>query len=85
MEEKYIIGVDIGTSSTKAVLFDHTGKLIHRHAISYDLITDDAGRAVQDPDTMVDAVKMLFAMLLMKALYLVRTSERSLSVQRCIV
>lgn len=57
VEEKYIIGVDIGTSSTKAVLFDHTGKLIHRHAISYDLITDDAGRAVQDPDTMVDAVK----------------------------
>lgn len=57
VEKAYIIGVDIGTSSTKAVLFDQTGKFIHRNAVSYELVTDDSGKAEQDPNEMVQAVK----------------------------
>ena len=34
---KYMIGVDMGTTSTKAVLYDENGKFIMKHNIGYDL------------------------------------------------
>lgn len=39
---KYVIGVDIGTTSTKAVLFDTDGLLISTHSIEYLLYPDSA-------------------------------------------
>lgn len=35
----YLIGTDIGTSSTKSVLMDTTGKLIAQALIEYDVLT----------------------------------------------
>ena len=51
-----VIGVDIGTSSTKAVLFDGTGAMLARHGIEYPLLTPAPGAAEQDPDQIVRAV-----------------------------
>lgn len=36
---KYMIGVDIGTTSTKSVLYDENGAFIMKHQIGYDLHT----------------------------------------------
>ena len=50
------IGVDIGTSSTKAVLYDAAGRMRARHAIEYPLHTPSPGAAEQDPEQIVAAV-----------------------------
>ncbi|MBN8192260.1 gluconokinase [Bacillus sp. NTK074B] len=51
-----MIGVDIGTTSTKAVLFNKQGKAIHRHGIEYPLHTPTPGTAEQDPEEIFQAV-----------------------------
>ena len=33
----YVIGVDLGTSGTKTVLFNETGKVIASHTIEYPM------------------------------------------------
>ena len=40
---EFMIGVDIGTTSTKAVLFNKEGKAIDRHGIEYPLHTPTPG------------------------------------------
>lgn len=52
----YVIGVDIGTTSTKAVLFSDTGKPIVAHAIGYPLYTPSPAVAEQDPEAIWQAV-----------------------------
>lgn len=56
MKHKYIIGVDIGTTSTKSVLFDTANKAIAQHAVGYSLNKPKKGAAVQDPDEIFQAV-----------------------------
>ncbi len=46
---KYAIGVDIGTSGTKSVLFDQTGKVISSDTIEYPLYQEKNGYAEQEP------------------------------------
>ncbi|WP_394778090.1 gluconokinase [Undibacterium sp.] len=46
---KYMLGVDIGTTSTKAVLFSHAGAVVSQHAVEYPLISSEPGMAEQDP------------------------------------
>lgn len=53
---EFMIGVDIGTTSTKAVLFNKQGKAIHRHGIEYPLHTPTPGTAEQDPEEIFQAV-----------------------------
>ena len=53
---KYIIGVDIGTTSTKSVLYDRNGKAIAQHAVGYPLCTPTPEAAVQNPDDILAAV-----------------------------
>lgn len=45
----YVIGVDLGTSGTKTVLFDETGKVIASHTIEYPLYQPKNGYAEQEP------------------------------------
>ncbi|MDQ8733972.1 gluconokinase [Paenibacillus sp. LHD-38] len=52
----YVIGVDIGTTSTKAVLFDTDGRLISTHSIEYPLYSPKPAIAEQDPDEIFRAV-----------------------------
>jgi len=52
---KYIIGIDLGTSGTKCVLFDETGKAVCSATYNYDLIQPQNGWAEQDPKAWVTA------------------------------
>jgi xylulokinase len=46
----YLIGVDLGTSGTKTVLFDENGTVIASKTIEYPLYTPHNGWAEQDPN-----------------------------------
>ena len=52
----YIIGIDIGTSGTKTVLFDEAGKVIASKTIEYPMYQPQNGYAEQDPKDWADAV-----------------------------
>lgn len=54
--EKYAMGIDIGTTSTKAVLFSETGDIVKQSGIEYPLDTSVPKMAVQDPDEIFEAV-----------------------------
>lgn len=56
MPQSYVLGVDIGTSSTRSVLFNLNGQEISRHAIAYSLHTPTPQAAEQDPDEIYAAV-----------------------------
>ncbi|MBR4079488.1 MAG: xylulokinase, partial [Christensenellaceae bacterium] len=47
---KYLIGIDLGTSGTKTVLFDEAGKKMASHTVEYPLYQPKNGWAEQDPD-----------------------------------
>lgn len=53
---KYIIGVDIGTTSTKTILFDDKGTVIESSNDDYPLYQDSYGMAEEDPDEIFSAV-----------------------------
>ena len=55
-----VVGVDIGTTSTKAVVFVASGKRLGAtlgvHAVEYPLAMPEPGAAEQDPDRIHAAV-----------------------------
>ncbi len=51
-----MIGVDIGTTSTKAVLFNKEGEVLYRANVEYPLYTPTPATAEQDPDEIFQAV-----------------------------
>ncbi len=53
---KYMIGVDIGTTSTKAVLFEESGKIVAQGSVEYPLHTPVPSVAEQDPEQLFRAV-----------------------------
>ncbi|HEX7057023.1 MAG TPA: gluconokinase [Bacilli bacterium] len=55
-EDKLIIAVDVGTTSTKALAVDQAGRIQGSHSIGYPLLTPRSGYAEQDPDTIFEAV-----------------------------
>ncbi|MCM3764420.1 gluconokinase [Neobacillus niacini] len=52
----YMLGVDIGTTSTKVVLFTENGKVIQQENIGYPLYTPDISTAEQAPEEILQAV-----------------------------
>ncbi|WP_285769099.1 gluconokinase [Peribacillus sp. SI8-4] len=52
----YMLGVDIGTTSTKAVLFTKKGDVIGQANMGYPLYTPDMTTAEQDPEEIFQAV-----------------------------
>lgn len=52
----YMLGVDIGTTSTKAVLFTEKGEIIQQENIGYPLHTPDISTAEQNPEEIYQAV-----------------------------
>lgn len=52
----YMLGVDIGTTSTKAVLFTEKGEIVKQANIGYPLYTPDISTAEQDPEEIYSAV-----------------------------
>lgn len=56
IEMKYYVGVDIGTTSTKAVLFDNEGCIVKSAYYEYHLVSNDTVSAEQDPNEILQAV-----------------------------
>ena len=46
---KYLIGIDVGTSGTKTVLFDETGDVLASSTVEYPMYQPQNGWAEQDP------------------------------------
>lgn len=53
---RYMLGVDIGTTSTKSVVFTLDGQVAAQHAVEYPVICTEPGMAEQDPKQIYDAV-----------------------------
>jgi gluconokinase len=56
MAARIMLGVDIGTTSTKAVAFTLAGEIVAQHACAYPMISTVPGMAEQEPQRIVDAV-----------------------------
>lgn len=46
----YLLGLDIGTTSTRAIVVDEDGKLVASSTKDYPLITPKPGWAEQNPE-----------------------------------
>lgn len=53
---RFFIGVDIGTTNTKAVLFTQSGEMVEKTSVSYSLQMPTPTAAEQDPEEIVLAV-----------------------------
>nr|WP_239549124.1 gluconokinase [Scopulibacillus daqui] len=62
-----MIGVDIGTTSTKAVLFAKDGKIAAQHAVGYPLYSPTPSVAEQDPDDIYQAVIESIKQIMLKS------------------
>jgi gluconokinase len=51
-----VLGLDVGTTSTKAVAFTTDGRVVASSGAGYPLLEPFPGHAVQRPDDVVDAV-----------------------------
>jgi len=62
---RYLLGVDLGTSGTKTVLFDENGNTVASKTIEYPLLQPKNGWAEQDPkfwyDATIDSIKAVLA------------------------
>lgn len=56
MNQRYVIGIDIGTTSTKAVLFTEKGVNVCKHTVGYPLYAPTPAAAEQDPEEIFSAV-----------------------------
>jgi len=52
----YIISIDIGTTSTKAIAFDEGGQIISKKNIGYELLHPQLNYSEQNPDIIFNAV-----------------------------
>jgi len=52
---RYVIGIDIGTTNTKAVAFTETGQVLGTEETSYPVFTDGAGAHELEPNALFDA------------------------------
>jgi len=53
---KAIIGIDIGTTSTKSVVFGGDGTQLGSFSVEYPLLQEQPGWAEQDPETILEAL-----------------------------
>lgn len=61
MSAPAVIGLDLGTSSVKAVAFDADGEALAAHAVEVAIASPAPGRAEQDPDGLVSAAEQAVA------------------------
>lgn len=61
----FAIGVDIGTTSTKAVAFTLGGQVVSHHAIEYPLYRPTNGAAEQNPEEIYSAVREAIRIVLL--------------------
>ena len=59
----YFTGIDIGTTSTKAVVFDVLGKVLTQKSIAYEMFHPEPNWSEQNPDEIYKAVTECLAFL----------------------
>ncbi len=59
----FFTGLDIGTTSTKAVVFDISGKVLTQKSISYEMFHPQPNWSEQNPDEIYEAVNQCLAFL----------------------
>ena len=64
MSKKYLVGVDVGTSGTKCVLFDTCGNALYSCTKEYPLYQPHNGWAEQNPDDWWEGVSKAIRKLL---------------------
>ncbi|MGH3923481.1 MAG: FGGY family carbohydrate kinase, partial [Pseudonocardiaceae bacterium] len=57
MSESAVIGLDLGTSSVKAVAFDARGRALAANAVEVGIASPAPDRAEQDPDELLSAAE----------------------------
>ncbi|MGD7046284.1 gluconokinase [Jeotgalibacillus proteolyticus] len=67
MQQTHMIGVDIGTTSTKAVVFTKKGEFVAKENIEYPLYTPQPGIAEQDPEEIFSAVQQAIGLSINKS------------------
>ena len=55
----FIIGMDIGTTASKGVLYQENGEKIEELSIPYPLIQEKVDQAEEDPQVIFDAVQKI--------------------------
>ncbi len=55
-QESFVLGIDIGTGSTKTVAVTLPGTIIGNSQVSYKTLQTSADQSEQDPQTIIDAV-----------------------------
>lgn len=63
----YIVGIDIGTTSTKALLYDINGKILAKANKGYPLYQDQPDMAEEDPDAIFNATLQAIQEVVAKA------------------
>ena len=81
----YLIGVDIGTSGTKTVIFDEAGKTIAQATIEYPMYQPENGWAEQHPTDWWDVVVGTLQKLSPNRALILQTFAASVSQDRCTV
>ncbi|KHE72244.1 FGGY family carbohydrate kinase, partial [Halobacillus sp. BBL2006] len=71
--KSYVIGLDLGTTSAKSIIFDPSGHVVGEHEVGYPLLHPQNGYAEQDPSTIEEAA--LEAMSLSKEAAGITASE----------
>ena len=67
MDKKYLIGIDVGTSGTKCVLFDTEGNALFSHTEEYPLYQPYNGWAEQNPEDWWEASKKALSVVTKEA------------------
>jgi Sugar (pentulose and hexulose) kinases len=75
---EYMIGVDVGTTSTKSVLYDMEGKVVAYANSGYKLHQDVPDMAEEDPDDIFDAVVEVLGQVIRKGKNQARRTKRNL-------
>ena len=62
---RYVLSIDQSTQGTKALLFDETGRLLHRRDVAHEQIINDKGWVSHDPEEIfhntIEAAKQVIA------------------------
>lgn len=66
-KNRYMLGVDLGTTSTKAVLFRENGEIVASENNGYELYTPDIYTAEQDPEDIFQAVLLSIGNVMKKS------------------
>lgn len=66
-KNKYMMGVDLGTTSTKAVLYRETGEVVASENVEIRLYTPDVNTAEQDPEEIFQSVLLSIGSVMKKS------------------